>query len=128
MRRLLALAALAATALLSGCANASAGAVVDTKTPAPVATGDVEAIVNACFEAGIDFYADGVVDGVTETGAWGQCTTVEAWEYTHAGEPEVERIDGGYSVLFRGSNTDGANPNHLCEIVDGVATITVTRD
>jgi hypothetical protein len=129
MRRLLALTAVAATALLTGCAAAStsAGAVADTKTPAPVPTADVESIVDTCYEAGIDFYADGVVDGKRDL--WHEDQDPEGdWAYAHStAAPTVERIDGGYSVLFHAPETGGA-PGHLCELTEGGASITVVRD
>ena len=63
MRRYLALAALSSTALLSGCAAASAdaGAVVDTKTPAPVAAA-------ATSDAGVIYCHDGITEAVLAPG------------------------------------------------------------
>jgi hypothetical protein len=124
MRRLLALTATAvALPLLAGCATASAGAL-DTKTPAPAptvaASADRDAAAETCYQAGLDYIADDYADVVTES------TTLEQiWARQHSiNPPTVDTIPGGYSVLFEGSTLEGGFPSHLCELVDGDATVT----
>ncbi|WP_282824244.1 hypothetical protein [Gulosibacter sediminis] len=125
MRRYLALAALSSTALLSGCAGAGAEAVQDTKTPAPTptvqASAERDSAVETCYQAGLDSIADDYAHVVDED------TTLESiWARQHSiNDPGVEAIPGGYSVLFEGSSLEGGFPSHLCELVDGEATITV---
>lgn len=127
MRRLLALTAVTATALLTGCAAASAdaGDVVDTKTPAPEPTVEASAerdeAVATCYQAALDSIAADYSHVVSE-----DMPLEEIWARQHSiSDPTVEAIPGGYSVLFVGSSLEGGFPSHLCELVDGEATITV---
>lgn len=115
MRRYLALTALAATALLSGCAAASAdaGDVVDTKTPAPepLAEADYEQIVSDCREAALTDVLHGWPGG--EAGA------AEEFDSTHnLDDAVVTAADDGWTVKFPGE------PGHMPESVDMVCTWT----
>jgi hypothetical protein len=124
MRKIAPLAALALLAL-TGCASTSAGAVPDTKTPAPTpsveASAERDAAVDTCYTAALDSVADDYAGVVTE-----DMTLEKIWSRQHApGDPTVATIPGGYSVLFEGSSREGGFPSHLCELVDGTATVTV---
>lgn len=117
MRRYLALAALSSTALLSGCAGASAdaGDVVDTKTPAPapISADDQAAAATECRDAllqDVPTYTEATFDGTFDPAL-----------------TEFESTDGGLLVTFIDGNETERVGNLYCEWSPANA-VTYTQD
>lgn len=115
------------TVLLAGCASTNDDSVSETQSPAPtesvVTSAEHDAAVATCKAAALDYIADDYAHVVSE-----DITLEQIWGRQHSPlDPTVEAIPGGYSVLFEGSGVEGGFPDHLCELVDGQATITTIR-